>query len=355
MKDILLNFKGFENNIIFTKYNADDLNGPWKYLKNKLATIGYNLKTVDNNDLSTAEKIIFVDEVTLGKKITRFSKIKTFVKKILGINKNNRPEYTRDVYAEAIKMGLRKKIALILWEARAIDPDNYTKETYSKFDTIITWNDDLVDNKKFFKFFHPYSDNGKNKPLVKFSDKKMLVNISMNKVSKYPNELYSKRRKSIGFFDKNLGDDFDLFGYNWNVPVTRKEKIFPFLVKKYKRYQGICENKHDILSKYKFSLCYENVEKEKGWVTEKIFDCFNARTVPIYWGAENITDYIPKETFIDRRDFKNDLELLLFIKSINETSYAQYIANIELFLKSENYKKFLPENFFINIKNALKL
>jgi hypothetical protein len=77
--------------------------------------------------------------------------------------------------------------------------------------------------------------------------------------------------------------------------------------------------------------------------------------VPIYWGAENITDYIPKETFIDRRDFKNDLELLLFIKSINETSYAQYIANIELFLKSENYKKFLPENFFINIKNALKL
>lgn len=252
-------------------------------------------------------------------------------------------------------MGLRKKMALILWEARAIDPDNYTEETYSKFETIITWNDDLVDNKKFFKFFHPYSDNGKNKPSVKFSDKKMLVNISMNKVSKYPNELYSKRRKSIGFFDKNLGDDFDLFGYNWNVPVTRKEKIFPFLVKKYKRYQGICENKHDILSKYKFSLCYENVEKEKGWVTEKIFDCFNARTVPIYWGAENITDYIPKETFIDRRDFKNDLELLLFIKSINETSYAQYIANIELFLKSENYKKFLPENFFINIKNALKL
>ncbi|MCC7160292.1 hypothetical protein IT399_00985 [Candidatus Nomurabacteria bacterium] len=355
MKDILLNFKGFENNIIFTKYNADDLNGPWKYLKNKLASIGYDLKTADDNDLSTAEKIIFVDEVTLGKKITRFSKIKTFAKKILGINKNNQTEYTRDVYAEAIKMGLRKKMALILWEARAIDPDNYTEETYGKFDTIITWNDDLVDNKKFFKFFHPYSDKERPKPAVLFRDKKMLVNISINKISNHNDELYSERRKSISFFEKEIGEKFDLFGYNWNKPISKYEKIFPFLIKKYKSYRGECRNKHEILAQYKFSLCYENVKNENGWITEKIFDCFNARVVPIYWGAQNITKYIPKETFIDRRNFKNNKELLFFLESITEKQYDNYIKAIDSFLGSDDYKKFLPDNFFICVSKALKL
>ena len=36
-----------------------------------------------------------------------------------------------------------------------------------------------------------------------------------------------------------------------------------------------------------------------GYVTEKIFDAFKAGCVPVYWGAENITKYVPAECFID--------------------------------------------------------
>lgn len=353
MKDILLNFRGFENNTIFTKENVDDLNGPWKYLKKRLFDIGYNIKTVDDNSLSNAERIIFVDQVTIGKNEKKEFAIKTILKNILGRSKNIPQE--RPVYNEALEMGLKDRMALILWEAKAIDPDNYTKETYDKFSTIITWNDNLVDNKKFFKFYHPYSDKERKKPSIKFNDKKMLVNISINKISHHVDELYSERRKSIAFFEKTLNEQFDLFGYNWNEPVTKLEKIFPFIVKKYTSYRGTCGNKHDVLSRYKFSLCYENVKNENGWITEKIFDCFNARTVPIYWGGDNVTDYIPKEAFIDRRKFKNNEELLYFIKNINEEEYNRYIEAIELFLNSDDYKKFLPENFFKCITKALKL
>ena len=35
----------------------------------------------------------------------------------------------------------------------------------------------------------------------------------------------------------------------------------------------------------------------KGYITEKIFDSFFAGVVPIYWGAENITDYVPKSLY----------------------------------------------------------
>lgn len=353
MKDILLNFKGFEKNTIFTNENVDDLNGPWKHLKKRLAEVGYDLKTVDDNDLTKAERIIFVDEVTTGNKKRDKSTLRSLIKKILGKDKKIKEE--RPVYAEGLRLGLKANMALLLWEAKAIDPDNYTEDTYDKFPTIITWKDDIVDNKKFFKFYHPYSDRERLKPSIEFKDKKMLVNISMNKLSYFPNELYSERKKSIMFFEKALGSQFDLFGYNWNKPITKQEKIFPFLVKKFKSYRGVCGSKHEILSQYKFSLCYENVKNEKGYITEKIFDCFNARTVPIYWGADNVTEYIPEDIFIDRRNFNSDTELLNFLNSINDKEYSKYIAGIEIFLNSDKYKKFLPESFFTSLTKALKL
>ena len=30
-----------------------------------------------------------------------------------------------------------------------------------------------------------------------------------------------------------------------------------------------------------------------GYITEKIFDCFLARSVPVYWGPGNIADHVP--------------------------------------------------------------
>ena len=40
-----------------------------------------------------------------------------------------------------------------------------------------------------------------------------------------------------------------------------------------------------------------------GYMTEKIWDSFKAKTVPVYWGASNIEEYVPKNCFIDYRDF----------------------------------------------------
>ena len=47
-------------------------------------------------------------------------------------------------------------------------------------------------------------------------------------------------------------------------------------------------------------------------VSEKIFDCFAAGNVPIYWGASNVTDYIPEDCFIDMRSFSSFEELYQF-------------------------------------------
>ncbi|MCK4918252.1 MAG: hypothetical protein KAS02_00485 [Candidatus Pacebacteria bacterium] len=335
MQNILLNFPGFENNVVFNTKDFNGFNKPWKLLKKELLKIGFEFKNVDQNSLSNTAWVFFMDENSLKEDIKR--------------------KHKRNIYNECINSGLKNKMILFLWEGPSICPNNYKKNIYNKFPIIFTWKDDLVDNKKFFKFHLPYPQKEKFLDTVNFTQKKLLVNISINKFSNFPNELYGERRKSIKFFEKELNNQFDLFGYRWNEPQTRKEKLFPFLTKKYKSYRGtINQDKLKTLSKYKFVICYENVQKLNGYITEKIFDCFNAKTIPIYWGAENISDYVDKKTFIDRRLFKTNRELLDFLMKIDEKKYNEYLLAIEKFLNSEKYKLFLPQSFTDTIIKQIK-
>ena len=58
------------------------------------------------------------------------------------------------------------------------------------------------------------------------------------------------------------------------------------------------------MSNYTFALCFENMAMQ-GYVTEKIFDCFYAGTIPLYLGASDISELLPKEAFIDCRQFSS--------------------------------------------------
>ena len=82
-----------------------------------------------------------------------------------------------------------------------------------------------------------------------------------------------------------------------------------------------------------------------GYITEKIFGCFAAGCVPIYWGAPNVEQYIPKDCFIDYRDFKDLNDLYLFMKSMSKETYDAYLNNIRRFLNSSEAHIFSPENF----------
>ena len=68
------------------------------------------------------------------------------------------------------------------------------------------------------------------------------------------------------------------------------------------------DRKIDVLKKYRFCICYENIKDVSGYVTEKIFDAFWAGCIPVYLGADNISDHVPKNCFISRRDFGSDEE-----------------------------------------------
>lgn len=57
------------------------------------------------------------------------------------------------------------------------------------------------------------------------------------------------------------------------------------------------EDKWDGIAPYRYSIAIENTAKDDYW-TEKIADCFLSYTVPLYYGATNISDYFPEDSYI---------------------------------------------------------
>ena len=125
-----------------------------------------------------------------------------------------------------------------------------------------------------------------------------------------PNELYSKRIEAMAGLAKL--NAVDLYGRGWDKWWSRASMWWPYW--KNRRtlmsiYRGTCDSKYEVLSRYKFSLCFENMAMQ-GYVTEKIFDCLYAGTIPIYLGATDIDDLISSEAFIDFRNFSSWEHLL---------------------------------------------
>jgi hypothetical protein len=90
-----------------------------------------------------------------------------------------------------------------------------------------------------------------------------------------------------------------------------------------------------------------------GYMTEKIWDSFKAKTVPIYWGASNIEEYVPKNCFIDYRDFRDFKKLESFLMTLNEDQYNEYIHNIEVFFETKDAKKWFDKDWAEDFLNSL--
>ncbi|MBB5440787.1 hypothetical protein HDC92_004491 [Pedobacter sp. AK017] len=103
------------------------------------------------------------------------------------------------------------------------------------------------------------------------------------------------------------------------------------------------KSKIETIAKYKFFLAFENA-CGTDYVTEKFYDAFEAGTVPVYMGADNIEDLSPGEhCYINVNDFANPAALASYLKKLNEDELA-YNAYFEW--KKHPFKE--PFNTLIN-------
>jgi len=340
-------YKNYNNNRLFSKKNdsrtPSSLVPTFSFLKEQLEQQGHKVATTDLDEISNFDAIVFLEFP--GTENAFFRQVK---------------DSGKDLY-------------LIGYESPVIKPDNFDPENLKYFKKVFTWADDLVDNpsnssgqaKKYFKInYHYQLPQNINFDLAK--KEKLCVIISSNKSAKYPKELYSERIKAIRWFENNYPKEFDLYGLGWDeynfqgeflgIKLARLNRLKPLtklLRPHYPSYKGPVNSKEETYGKYKFSICYENVEGFNGYITEKIFDSFWGGCVPIYWGAPNVGAHIPKDTFIDKRNFHTYEELYAYIKHMPNQEYENYIKATKTFLTSDKFYPFTMDCFTKLVANEI--
>jgi hypothetical protein len=227
---------------------------------------------------------------------------------------------------------------LIMWEPPSVLVEMYQEDVLSLFDKIYTWNDDLVDGKKFFKIQYKALRPMKES-LVSFKDRKLLCMIASNyQFNQFKDELYSTRRAIVHELDQYPDETFDLYGKLWKDVAHAR---------------GTIPSKLEVLEQYKFNICFENT-KQPGYITEKIFDCFATGTIPIYYGATNIDEYIPNTCYIDYRQFTSVGDMVSYIEAISEEEYESYLKNIRAYLQSDQAQLFSKDHFSKTLIRAIE-
>lgn len=157
-----------------------------------------------------------------------------------------------------------------------------------------------VDATKLRKLFWPQPFNQVAHPYWDRTDRlNKLVVIAGNHNPKLRKpEYYSKRIEAV---DALVSQGvIDLYGRGWGKWWS-KQSLWPayWLHRRglMKAWRGSCESKMDVLSQYRFCLCFENMPMN-GYVTEKLFDCLYAGVIPVYMGAADIDSLIDPECYI---------------------------------------------------------
>jgi hypothetical protein len=329
------NFYPFYNkNRMFQESAAplgDDLAYPSVYFGRRLRELGHQVNTLDMAPLESFDAAAFFDHPFF-----------------VG---------TGSQYFRRLRRMPGKKLYLFLFENPAHRPDNYWRWNHRHFEKVFTWDPTWVDDRKYVKVYlpvripDPFTINRSEKT-------KFCVTIFSQKYSAHQAELYSERARAIRWFEREHPSEFDLFGLNWdrfyfsgtlsrlNLFLQRFYSKFPGVgrVHRFPSLRGPVKSKNAVMRQYKFAIAYENAAFP-GYVSEKIFDAFFAGCVPIYVGAPDVTDYIPPETFIDKRNFADYGELYRYLAGMPDKEYNDRLDAIESFVRGERIKVFGPENF----------
>jgi len=324
----------FDNDFIFKERPLDHLLRPWYDFKTIALKKGFHVLTASRTSDADSDYCIFnelpMKRVLLGRQMP-------------------------------VKQE-RKKSFLLLLESEIIRPDNYDTRLHEDFRRVFTWDDRLVNNnpEKYIKVNFSFNKGRRVSSVDRRA--KFAVCIASNKLVNHELELYSARREWINSGSQH-GLGIDLYGRHWGywkVPSNGRlaflNRVFRMLPERpsiYPSWRGVAEEKMQVMEQYKFSLCFENARDLPGYITEKIFDSFAALTIPIYRGANNVTDYIPAECFIDARQFGSPIECLRYASSIPEAELREIRVKIADFMASPATAQFTSEHFSNQILSTI--
>jgi alpha(1,3/1,4) fucosyltransferase len=222
-------------------------------------------------------------------------------------------------------------------------------------------------------FWWPQSFDAIHERLWSQRDRKFLVMMNANKLPRlYVDELYTSRLRAVAYFEQ-FGE-IDLFGPGWGDAPMRVGKTWtPYAIRRFepslwrlkqkispdptyaaiaRAARGRADSKSETIAGYRFALCFEN-SILKGWMTEKLFDCFFAGTIPVYWGAPDVLERVPADCFIDMRQFSGFEELRRFLHAVTPAQEQRYREAAREYLASDQFTPFRTRTFVETIAGVV--
>jgi Glycosyltransferase family 10 (fucosyltransferase) C-term len=166
-------------------------------------------------------------------------------------------------------------------------------------------------------------------------------------------DLYGERRAIAREAERYMPDFLDVFGPGWNREQISWCPLYPN--RAYRCWRGNPKtSKHELAAEYRFVMTYENFRGRRGYISEKIFDALQAGSVPVYLGEDRIAEVVPREAFVDARNFRTRRELLVYLQSCPEPEWAEMRQAGQNFLRSAAFRSFTDEAFAERMTDVLR-
>ena len=306
-----------------SKYNRDNALAPWFRLKERLAERRLALDTADYlvNGQRSAKTNVYVS---------------------FGVRDNYRALAERDDVLLT---------AFYLFEVVVVAPEMYAAipELARYFRRVYSWSDAeslarfVPGDCPVAPFRIPMPNETVLEPYWSRRERAGIIIVNSNKLAALQDgELYTGRLRAIKYFDAHGG--IELWGRLWDKGLGTPQLDAEFGDAVRRVWRGPVADKYEAMSRCRYAICFENMIL-RGWVTEKIFDCFYAGTIPVYFGAPDIADHIPADCYIDFREFSSYDDLRKFLDGLGEADRERYREAGRAYLGSAAFRPYSADAF----------
>lgn len=293
---------------------------PWRQLRDRFSDVGYELNTPDVN---AGRLVAFEFHLNAQRRLSRGTPLYTF-----------------------------------LYEDPLVRPLNADRAQLLRYRRVFTWNEALHDRLGVVPLEYP--NDLRQRELLGFDARDLwCVMIASNKALRHADSrsLHSARISTIRCFEAHAPHRFALYGAGWDIPAVHpgawgrllkrlNEWRYGGSAKRpFPSWQGRIGRKAEVLDRARFAICFENARGSRGYITEKIFDCFTSGCVPVYIGSPRDPRALPPDTYIDGDQFAHSADMLAFLESIDAAQFAQYQRAMRRFLASPSSARFSNAHF----------